>query len=99
MKLDIQEITAAWIDSYFATDEQKIIANKRNNICQSCPSLKFKLKKIKPITIQTCSECGCPISKKIFSNKINACPLGKWNKVDSEHKDFFENKKSKSKLL
>ena len=67
MSLNFEEITKAWIDSVFANDEQKDIAKKRNEICQSCPSLKVKFQKIKKISIQYCGECGCPISKKIFS--------------------------------
>jgi hypothetical protein len=99
MSLDVIEITNAWIDSVFADDEQKSIANKRNQICQSCPSLKLHFAKWKKISIQKCNECGCPISKKIFSRKFNACPLSKWENVDNEHQSFFQNQfKKKSKI-
>jgi hypothetical protein len=29
-----------------------------------------------------CGECGCPLSKKVFSPNegIKACPLAKWEK-------------------
>jgi hypothetical protein len=99
MSFDIQEITRAWIDSFFATDEQKNIAKKRNEICQSCPSLKVKFQKRKKISVQYCGECGCPISKKIFSRKYNACPLLKWETVDSENKNFFEPKSKKTDII
>jgi hypothetical protein len=99
MSLNFEEITKAWIDSVFANDEQKDIAKKRNEICQSCPSLKVKFQKIKKISIQYCGECGCPISKKIFSRKYNACPLSKWETVDSKNKNFFELNNKKTDIM
>ncbi len=89
MRFDFEEITHAWIDSVFATEIQRQIASERNTICQSCPSLQTKFKKVKKLSIQACGECGCPISKKIFSRKFNACPLSKWGDVDEKYKDFF----------
>ena len=71
MRFDLEEITQAWIDSVFATEIQRQIATERNTICQSCPSLQTKFKKVKKLSIQACGECGCPISKKIFSRKFN----------------------------
>ena len=93
--IDIKEITSAWWDSYFADDNQKELAKERLNICEECPSLEQKFKQIKKLTISFCGECGCPISKKIFSNKFNPCPLGKWKEVDESHTDFFNIKKDK----
>jgi hypothetical protein len=46
-------------------------------------------KKIGLATI--CEECGCPISKKIFTPKFNACPLKKWEEVDTP---YLKQKKS-----
>lgn len=90
MSVDVKEITKAWIDSYFGTIEQKNRANDRNEICQQCPSLKEFFKQHKNISVQQCGECGCPISKKIWSYKFNACPLGKWEDVDKKHKNLFD---------
>lgn len=95
MSIDIKEITSAWWDSYFAEDNQKNLAKKRLSICEKCPSLEQKFKKIRKITITTCGECGCPISKKVFSNKFNACPLGKWKDVDELHPEVFKIQKNK----
>lgn len=92
--LDIKEISEAWWNSYFATESKKNVAKDRLKICQECPSMTTVLQKMgKKLSVTICSECGCPISKKIFSPKYNACPLGKWKNVDSKHIDSF-NKKS-----
>lgn len=95
MSIDIREITSAWWDSYFAEDNQKNLAKKRLTICEGCPSLEQKFKKIRKITISVCGECGCPISKKVFSNKFNACPLGKWKDVDEKYPEVFNPQKNK----
>ena len=68
---------------------------ERLNIFEECPSLEQRFKQIKKLTISFCGECGCPISKKIFSNKFNPCPLGKWKDVDESHPDFFKIRKNK----
>lgn len=92
--LDIKEISEAWWNSYFATQEKKEIAKNRLEICQDCPSMTTVLQKMgKKLSVSLCGECGCPISKKIFSPKYNACPLKKWENVDSKYIDEF-NKKS-----
>lgn len=73
MKDKTLEIITAWGNSFNPTKEQKDIADKRKDVCNECPSLK------KVTGIEFCDECGCPISKKIYSDK-NSCPLNKWNK-------------------
>lgn len=93
--IDIREITSAWWDSYFASDNQKELAKERLSICEGCPSLEQKFKQIRKVTFSVCGECGCPVSKKIFSNKFNPCPLGKWKEVDESHLDLFKIKKNK----
>jgi hypothetical protein len=75
-----KEIAKAWIIAYNPSKEQKILAENRFTICDNCPSKKTISDKIK-ISI-VCGECGCPISKKIFSPEFNACPLKKWENVD-----------------
>jgi len=54
------------------SDEQ---IKKRFSICQTCEFL----------TNNTCSKCGCPISRtKTFASKLawadQECPIGKWKK-------------------
>lgn len=75
-----KEITTAWIIANKPTNEQKILAENRFIVCNTCPSKKTLSDKVKISTI--CSECGCPISKKIFTNTYNPCPLEKWKEVD-----------------
>ena len=65
------DIATSWKNSLNPTEEQEIRANERRSVCKTCPSLKGKLH------IGVCGECGCPISKKIYSNS-NSCPLKKW---------------------
>ena len=33
-----------------------------------------------------CGECGCPISRKIFSPVKGSCRIGKWDGVDGKTK-------------
>lgn len=82
--MKIAEIINAWIISFNPNEEQKTLALNRANICDMCEYKKYVIKK--PI----CSACGCPLSKKIFSEKQNACPKGKWDDVDFKY--FSENK-------
>jgi ribosomal protein L37E len=88
--MKIAEIINAWIISFNPNEEQKTLALNRVNICDTCEYKKYVIKK--PI----CSACGCPLSKKIFSEKQNACPKGKWDDVDDE---FFTKVKSESNRL
>jgi hypothetical protein len=80
--MDVIEIINAWKNANNPTPKQEELAKLRFNICNDCPSKKILTRKLKIATI--CSECGCPISKKIFTPKFNACPLGKWGEVDIE---------------
>ena len=68
-------IVKAWIISYNPTQEEEEKALYRSKICNDCPSKKYS----KHIDFYYCSECGCPLEKKIYSPK-NTCPLKKWKK-------------------
>lgn len=84
----LREIATAWATSFNPTVQQKLLAEERYNICRKCPSLGKKLK------IEYCKECGCPIQKKIFTQRLNdTCPLNKWRSVE----DTYRNKVRKSK--
>ena len=85
--MNFAEIINAWIISINPNEEQKTLALNRANICNTCEYKKYVIKK--PI----CSACGCPITKKVFSEKQNACPKGKWSDVDSK---FFLKSKQKN---
>lgn len=88
MDLNLIKISKAWFDSWFGGEEHKTLATKRLSICDSCPSRKEIIQGFPTI----CGECGCPLSKKIFSGQFNDCPLGKWEIVDNEHPLIFKKK-------
>jgi bacterioferritin-associated ferredoxin len=90
----VKEIVSAWIIANDPTEEQKVLAENRFKICNECTHLKTLSEKIKISTI--CGKCGCPISKKLFSNEFNACPLKKWNDVDNI---FFPNTQKRDKTI
>lgn len=83
--MNLKEILEAWIIAHNPTQEQIELANLRGEICMSCPSRKH-------IIVDICTECGCPISKKVFTNNYNPCPLKKWKDVDGDKYDDKENK-------
>jgi hypothetical protein len=87
--MDFVKIAKAWITSYNPSDKQLSLAKERYEICDQCPS---KVKST--LSYYKCDECGCPISKKIFSDVFNDCPLSKWEGVDSKY--FPPTKKDKT---
>lgn len=87
----IEEIVTAWMVSFNPTDEEKLLAEKRYEICNSCPNRVTKL------GIEVCKKCGCPLSKKIFTLKDQeSCPIKKWDDVNAE---FRKTKKSKYRMF
>jgi hypothetical protein len=76
--MDFIKIAKAWITAHNPSESQLELAEKRHLICDECPS---KVKTI--LSYYKCNECGCPISKKIFSDQYNDCPLKKWESIDS----------------
>jgi ribosomal protein L37E len=87
----IKEIVTAWIVSINPNDDEKLLAEKRYEICFTCTKRGSKM------NIEICTACGCPLSKKIFTLKDEgSCPLKKWDDVDSE---FREIKKNKYKII
>jgi len=92
--LNFKQIIEAWIIAGNPTEAQRQLAEVRGAICDECPSKKslFENKKWSEV----CSECGCPIAKKIFTNDYNPCPLKKWEEVDTP---FYPNTKKKKTLF
>jgi hypothetical protein len=74
--MNLIEIAQAWISSYNPTPEQQQIADSRISICNTC---EYK-KHIAVIDTWVCSECNCPLKKKIFSSNKMGCPAKKWTK-------------------
>jgi hypothetical protein len=74
----ISEIFKSWVTAANPTPEEQTIAQYRANVCDSC----FKKEYVKAVNTFICSDCGCPLNKKVFSPKPGkeACPLAKWEK-------------------
>ncbi len=84
----ISEIAIAWITAANPTPRQKELAEKRYEICKGCEYYG----KSRPITGEEyCTDCLCPISKKIFSKNFDACPKHYWLEVE---KLYFKTEKS-----
>ena len=73
----IEEIFKSWGISINPNEEQSELASKRIQICNSCEHKKEGV-------INTCDVCGCALKAKVFTPVKNACPIGKWEEVDSE---------------
>lgn len=76
--MNIQEIIDAWIRSYNPTEEEKKIAQDRLKICELCPAYKPSLQINNVKLFYICSDCGCPIPKKIFAKSKESCPKKIW---------------------
>jgi len=88
----VKEIVTAWMISFNPTEEEKILAEKRYEICNGCEKRGKNL-----VGVEVCKACGCPLSKKIFTLKDeDSCPLKKWKEVDIE---FRKTKSSKYNLF
>lgn len=72
---NIIEVAMAWRRAANPTDEQQGVAEYRLSICDPCEFKKFKWLK----RLFICGSCGCPISKKIYTPRENACPEDKWD--------------------
>ena len=84
----INAIARAWLTSFNPSPEQSELAKKRYDICVGCKYYG----KSRPITRdEYCTDCQCPISKKIYSRYLDACPKHYWLEVE---KPYFKTKKS-----
>ena len=88
MSFNLKEISEAWIIAAKPNETQKKLAQLRYGICHECPFSNTIL------GVEICGKCGCPISKKIFTNKYDSCPEHKWKEIESE---FFELQTEKTK--
>lgn len=88
MKIDFKEIIGSWYNKIKHTPEQKELADKRFEVCSTCPhkqeiieGLEWTLK---------CGKCGCPLAGKVYTKKTHlmkggSCPLDKWKEVETEY--------------
>jgi len=88
----VKEIAESWIIANNPSETQLKLAEERLKICKGCD-------KMETATLGhfKCSECGCPISKKIFSPRYDACPLHKW--LDVENSGVFINTQKQQNSL
>ena len=77
----VSEIVTAWWRAYNPTSEQSELAKKRLEVCMKCEYLTNSI-----VFDSKCGECGCPISRKIFSPVKGSCRIGKWDEVDGKTK-------------
>ncbi len=73
MKLDIKEVTHAWINLAIGNEEVKKIAEERMKVCIECP---FREKQL---GVFVCSLCMCPLIAKTHSPK-NSCDKWFWKR-------------------
>lgn len=85
----ITEIFKAWVSAANPTKAELELAAKRHSICLECKWIRDSF-----IFDTKCGECGCPISKKIFSPSKGACRIGKWDDVDGVDKTTKKQNKS-----
>jgi hypothetical protein len=89
----VTEIVNAWIIAANPTKEQTILADARLKICNSCEFIRHQERSGNPY----CGDCGCPLKKKIFSKKYDACPKHYWLEV--ENTDVFKNTQKNTKTM
>lgn len=77
----VSEIIEAWAASYTKDPQRQKLAELRYQVCRGCEH--FGKRPI--LGDEYCKDCGCPIDKKVFSKRFNACPLKKWEDVDKSH--------------
>lgn len=92
-----KEILEAYLTKFFATDNQKHLAEQRINICMGCENKKYEGKG--KLGFWRCVKCGCVLSGKVFTRVENACPLGKWSVIDRDYFNLRSKEAKKSKKL
>lgn len=69
------EIFHSWIIAANPTSEQKLIAEQRTAICDTCEYRSFS----KTFNVDICGICNCHLNKKVFTPVgSNGCPKKKW---------------------
>jgi hypothetical protein len=100
--IDFKEIFNAWVIASHPTKEQLQQADDRLKICTGddtnpkCENYSELFEKKKWSAY--CNGCGCPLDKKIFSEKINPCPLDKWDEIDKIYNTYIGIKHKKTLL-
>jgi hypothetical protein len=92
--INYEEIFDAWIISLNPTPNQVELAKLRLEVCLGCEFRKEIVKGLKWSAL--CGKCGCPLNKKVFSTRYNACPEKKWENTDLGYIEPMEDKKNKT---
>lgn len=93
MSFDLREIARSWLIAANPSPLQKEIAQKRYSTCLQCEHYR----ETRVVTHdEHCDDCKCPLSKKIFSPKFNACRQHKWLDVDTQYRGVHFKEESKS---
>lgn len=90
--MNFKEIVTAWITSLNPNDEEQSRSIERASICIKCEYKKEILKNKEWSAI--CGKCGCPLSKKVFSQEYNPCPIKRWEEVDKKYIHLQKSNKS-----
>lgn len=73
----LTEIFQAWVAAANPTPEQKMLAEQRTMVCNSCEYRGFN----KTFNVDICGVCDCILSKKVFTPVgAKGCPKKKWLK-------------------
>jgi hypothetical protein len=78
--LNYKEIFEAWKISFNPTKKQEELAERRLDVCIGCEYRTEIVKGLKWSAL--CSDCGCPLNKKVFATTFNACTQKKWGEAD-----------------
>jgi len=84
--INFKDIYESWQRAGNPTDIEKQHAFDRLLICNgagSIPKCEYYTEIVKNKKWSSlCGGCGCPISKKIFTNATPSCPKNKWDTID-----------------
>jgi hypothetical protein len=83
MTFNISEILKAWVTAANPNDVQRELAEERLDICMKCEFRKEVIHNKEWSAL--CGKCGCPISKKIFTDQYGSCPLNKWDIIEGKY--------------
>jgi|694.fasta_scaffold127156_3 hypothetical protein len=98
--IDFKDIYESWKKSGNPTDIEKQHAFERLSICKgttTAPKCEYYVEIVKNKKWSSlCVSCGCPIPKKIFTNKTPSCPKNKWDIIDLNYNTniVIKNKKT-----
>lgn len=88
-ELKVVEILDAFLASLHPTKLEKERAEARLEICKACENYSDSVPRV-------CKNCGCFISKKIYSRADSPCPENRWSEPDKNYLDEVDKIKKTS---